>query len=112
LVAYVAGMDGDKEKGLALIEESARAATEVQTEARFALVLLLNRERRYDDALRVIAQLRRQYPRNRILVLEQGATSSRAGYHAEAERALSEGLAMLERDTRPRMFGEAALWHY
>lgn len=112
LVAYVAGMDGDKEKGLALIEESARAATEVQTEARFALVLLLNREGRYDDALRVIAQLRRQYPRNRILVLEQGATSSRAGNHADAERVLSEGLAMLQRDTRPRMFGEAALWHY
>ncbi len=112
LVAYVAGMDGDKERGLALIEESARAATEVQTEARFALVLLLNREQRYADALRVIAQLQREYPRNRILQLESGVTAYRAGDHAAAERALTEGLAMLERDRRPRMFGELALWHY
>jgi tetratricopeptide (TPR) repeat protein len=112
LVAYVAGMDGDKAKGLALIEESARANTEVQTEARFALVLLYNRERMYDAALRVIGQLQQQYPRNRILWLEAGATSQRAGRHDAAERVLSEGISRLATDTRPRMFGEDALWHY
>lgn len=112
LVAYVAGMDGDKAKGLALIEEAARVSTEVQTEARFALVLLYNRERLYDAALRVIGQLQQQYPRNRILWLEAGATSQRAGRHEAAEQVLSEGLAKLAADTRPRMFGEEALWHY
>jgi tetratricopeptide (TPR) repeat protein len=112
LLAYVAGMDGDKEKGLALIEEAGRASTEVQTEARFALILLYNREGRLDDALRVIGQLQQQYPRNRILWLEKGATFQRAGRHGEAEQVLTDGLAMLQRETRPRMFGELALWHY
>lgn len=112
LVAYVAGMDGDKAKGLALIEESARASTEVQTEARFALVLLYNREGLYDGALRVIGQLQQRYPRNRILWLEAGATNQRAGRHEAAERVLTDGLAMLQKDTRPWMFGELALWHY
>lgn len=112
LIAYVAGMDGDKDKGLALIEETARGNTEVQTEARFALIVLLNRERRFDDALRVMTQLRRAYPRNRILWLESGATSHRAGQHAAAERLLNEGLEMLRSDTRPHMYGELALWHY
>ena len=112
MLAYAAGFGGDKERGLHLIEEAAAHGGEVQADARFALVLLYNRESRYADAQRVLADLRRRFPRNRVLWLESGATALRAGRASEAEAALSEGLTMLAADHRPRMFGEEALWLY
>ena len=111
-MAYMAGFGGDKARGLKMIEETAASGAENRTDAQFALVLLYNRERRYDDALRVLAALRKQYPRNRLVVLEAGATAVRAGRPQDAEALLTEGLQMLAKDTRPRMPGEEGLWHY
>lgn len=112
LMAYVAGFGGGKDKGLRMIEDTAAAARENRTDAEFALVLLYNRERRYDDAMRVLGELRRRYPRNRLVLLEAGATATRAGKPAEAEALLTEGLAMFARDSRAKIPGEEALWHY
>ncbi|HET7696945.1 MAG TPA: tetratricopeptide repeat protein [Vicinamibacterales bacterium] len=112
VMAYVAGFGGDKNKGMRMIEETAAAAGENRTDAEFALVLLYNRERRYDDAMRVLGNLRRRYPRNRLVLLEAGATATRAGKAAEAEALLSDGLGLLAKDTRARIPGEEALWHY
>ena len=44
--------------------------------------------------------------------LETGSTNLRAGRAADAERVLTQGLARLDADPRPRMFGEDALWRY
>jgi len=112
MVAYVAGFGGGKEKGISQIEEAAAYAGDNQTEARFALLLLYNREKRYDDALKVLATLRERYPRNRLVWLESGSTSLRAGRAGDAERFLSDGLTRFAADPRPRMFGEDALWRY
>ena len=112
MVAYVAGFGGGKEKGIKLIEEAAAYGGENQTEARFALILLYNREKRYDDALKQLAILRERYPRNRLVWLESGSTALRAGRADDAERFLREGLARFADDKRPRMFGEGALWRY
>lgn len=110
LMAYVAGFGGGKERGLQMIEEAAAGSSEASVDAKFALVLLYNRESRHSDALRVLADLQRALPRNRILWLEAGATALRAGRAAEAERQLSAGVKMTSADRRPRMFGEEALW--
>ena len=110
MMAYVAGFGGGKDRGLQLIEDAAASRTDASADAKFALVLLYNRERRYADARRILSELQRDYARNRILWLEAGATALRAGHAAEAERQLSTGLKMLASDTRPRMFGEEALW--
>ena len=112
VVAYVAGFGGGKEKGIKQIEDAAAYGGDNQTEARFALVLLYNREKRYDDALKVLATLRERYPRNRLAWLESGSTALRAGRAADAERFLSDGLARFADDQRPRMFGEDALLRY
>jgi tetratricopeptide (TPR) repeat protein len=112
VMAYVAGFGGGKDRGLRMIEETVEAGAENRTDAEFALVLLYNRERRYDDAMRVLRNLHRHYPRNRLVVLEAGATAVRANRPAEAETLLSEGIAFLAKDTRPKIPGEAALWHY
>jgi tetratricopeptide (TPR) repeat protein len=112
LMAYVVGFGGGKELGLRMIEETVAAGRENRTDAEFALVLLYNRERRYNDALRVLDNLRRRYPRNRLLLLEAGGTATRGNRPADAEALLTEGMAMLARDKRTRIPGEEALWHY
>ena len=84
----------------------------VERGARVALVLLYNRERRFDEAANQLAKLRAQFPRNRLFWLEAGGTLLRAGKAAEAERLLSEGLARFASDDRPRLFSEEALWYY
>ena len=111
-VAYVAGFGGDSAKGLKLVEGAAAYPGDNQEDARFALILLYNREKRYDDALAMLATLRDRFPRNRLMWLESGATSLRAGRPADAERFLTDGITRFAADTRPRMFGENALWAY
>jgi tetratricopeptide (TPR) repeat protein len=109
--AYVVGFGGGREEGLRLVESAASFPGDNQEEARFALIVLYNREKRYDEALGHLAILRERYPRNRLAWLESGSTSLRAGKAADAERFLDEGLRRLADDTRPRMFGEEALWY-
>jgi tetratricopeptide (TPR) repeat protein len=111
-VAYMAGFGGNRERGMRLIEEAANYGGENQTEARFALILLHNREKRYDDALTQLARLREDFPRNRLVWLESGSTALRAGRWAEAERYLNEGFTRFADDRRPRMYGEEALWFF
>ena len=112
MMAYVVGFGGDKNKGVQMIEDAAAYGGENQEDARFALLLIYNREKRYDDALKQIAVLEQRYPRNRLMWLEAGSTLLRAGRPADAERALNEGLAKFVNDQRERMFGEPALWSY
>ena len=110
--AYVVGFGGGREQGIRMIHEAAVYPGEAQGEAMFALVLIYNREKQYDAALKVLATLRQRYPRNRLLWLESGATALRAARYAEAERFLHEGIARLSSDTRTRIFGEEAQWQY
>jgi tetratricopeptide (TPR) repeat protein len=112
LGAAIAGFGGGRERGLRLVEEAANHPSEVQTNAQLVLVLMYNRAARYDDALRVIRQLQRQYPRNRLLCIEEAATALRAGRAAEARTAIESGLARLADDPRPRAPGEEARWRY
>ena len=112
LMAHLAGFGGGRERGLRMVEEAARYPSDVQPNALFTLILLYNREARYDDALHIIADLQRRYPRNRLLWLEAGNTALRAGRPAEARTAIEEGLARLSRDGRPRASGEEARWRY
>jgi tetratricopeptide (TPR) repeat protein len=112
MVAYVVGFGGDKNKGLRMIEEAAVYPGENQEDARFALLLLYNREKRYDDALKQLTTLQQRYPKNRLLWLEMGSTFLRAGRPADAERVLNDGLSRFVNDRREPMFGEPALWSY
>jgi tetratricopeptide (TPR) repeat protein len=112
LLAHLAGFGGDREQGLRMVEEAAAYPSVVRPNALFMLVLLYNRERRHDDAMRVIKELQHEYPKNRLLWLEAGTTALRARRPEDAREALEEGLRRLRRDTRPRALGEEARWHY
>jgi hypothetical protein len=111
-VAYMAGFGGGKERGLQMIEEAADTASSAQTDARFALVLLYNREQQFDLAMKHVRALQQAYPKNRLLWLEGGSTLLRAGKAREADAMLTDGLARFSSDPRPRMLGEQGLWYY
>src|SRR5207244_561673 len=66
LMAHLAGFGGGRDRGVRLVEDAAQYDSGVQSNALFMLVLLYNREARYDDALRVIDGLQRRFPRNRL----------------------------------------------
>ena len=54
-----------------------------------------------------------RYPRNRIIVLEAGATAIRARLFAQADRVLSEGTdTPRDRSATASAFGEEAMWYY
>src|SRR5262249_21638752 len=112
LMAYVVGFGGDKDRGIRMVEEAAAYAGDKQPHAAFPLILPYNRESRWDDALRMLSQLRERYPRNRLVWLETGSTLIRANRIAEAERILNEGFTRFADDRRPRMYGEDAIWAY
>jgi tetratricopeptide (TPR) repeat protein len=130
MLAYVAGFGGGRERGIQMLQEtaefnldtSARTASQgggraesgndVRADAMFALILVYNREHRYDDALKVLERLQRIYPRNRLLWLEAGSTALRAKRGQQADDLLTQGLAMFAKDARPKMPGEEALWRY
>jgi predicted Zn-dependent protease len=94
-----------------MIEDAAAYGGDNQDDARFALILLYNRERRYDDALRVLQFLRERYQGNRLVWLESGSTLLRAGRPAEAERMVNDGLMKFANDPRQKMFGEDSIWY-
>jgi hypothetical protein len=109
-MAYIIGFSGGREAGIRLIEEASKSPSDIQTDARFALVLLYNREKRYDDALGAIRGLERSFPRNRLLRLEEASTLLRAGRAADALAVLDEAMARLPTDPRQRMAGEEGRW--
>ena len=112
VVAYVAGFGGGRERGIRMLEDAAAAGAGSRTDALFALVLVYNREKRYDDAMRILQELRDLYPRNRLVRLEAGSTALRAGRFQESTALLSEGLRMMPADMSRRIPGEEALWRY
>jgi mono/diheme cytochrome c family protein len=111
LLARLAGFRSGRQSGMRLVEQAAAYSSPVQTNAQFMLVLMYNRERRHDEALRILRDLQARYPRNRLLSLEIGGTALRAGRPAEALTAIDEGLQRVLSDTRPRARGEEARWH-
>jgi tetratricopeptide (TPR) repeat protein len=110
VMAYIIGFGGGKEGGLRLIEQAAAGSSDIQAEAKFAQVLIDNREQRYNDAVTVIRGLEHSCPQNRLLVLEEASTLLRGNRPAEAHKVLEDGMARLAQDLRPRMRGEEGRW--
>ncbi len=112
MMARMVGFGAGKEEGLRLIREAAGHDGEIGTEARFGLVLIYNREEEYAAAQRVLVDLKRRYPRNRLVWLESAATALRNERPHLAASNLRTGFTRLASDDRVRMFGEEAVWLY
>jgi tetratricopeptide (TPR) repeat protein len=83
----MAGLGGNKAKGIQLLRECAGGNGETAVDARILLALFLRREHRYDEALPLARQLIAAYPRNLLMALEEG-NLLRAGGHAQEAGAV------------------------
>ena len=83
-MAGIAGIHGDKKKGLQMLAEAGKAGGETSTDARVALALFLRREGRFGDALEVVQTLTRDHPRNFLFALEKGNLLKESGKNSEA----------------------------
>jgi tetratricopeptide (TPR) repeat protein len=111
-MALVVGFSASRERGLQLLERASQPPSDAQIEARFGLLIIYSRERRYDEAYAIVRDLARRFPRNRMLWWNAAATALSGGRIRDAERDVDEGFARFEADARPRVAGEAALWHF
>jgi hypothetical protein len=71
MAAAIAGLSGNRERGLKMLSEAAEAHGETSTDAKVALALFLRREQRYEDALKVVRSLSQAYARNYLFALEE-----------------------------------------
>jgi len=107
-MAGVAGIHGDKNKGLKMLEEAGDAGGETSTDARVALALFLRREGRYQDAMEVVHTLTRDHPRNFLFALEQGNLLLASGKNGEAEKSVRELLSLCRQGKYPNAHMETA----
>ena len=111
MVAYLAGFGGGKDLGIQMIDIATKSGSE-QADALFALAIIYSREGRHAEAVVKLKELQRRYPRNRILMLEEGAALIRAGHPDAADAIITLGLAKFDSDPRPKGNGERAYWLY
>ena len=71
MVIGIAGVSGNKEKGISLLRESAAHGIVTPIESRTALSLFLRHDARYPEALAVQHGLAQQYPRDFLFRLEE-----------------------------------------
>ena len=111
LIATVAGMPGDSEGGIRLLERAAGASAETATDAALVLMTIYNREGRHADAVRHLQHLVSRYPGNRLLRLNLAMTALDAGESAVAATAAGDLPAAADLSCPP-VTGERALWRY
>jgi tetratricopeptide (TPR) repeat protein len=111
MLLYVAGMGSDKEKGIALLEAATRDP-EARVDASAALMLIYSREGRHGEVVRITRALGTEFPRNRLLQLEEGSAAIRAGLAGDADAVLTRGIEAFKRDPRPKVPSEEAVWYY
>lgn len=83
-MAGVAGIRGDKKKGLEMLAEASKAGGETSSDARVALSLFLRREDRFEESLEVVRSLTHDHPRNFLFALEEGNLLRDLGRNSES----------------------------
>jgi predicted Zn-dependent protease len=84
IFASIGGFRGSKKRGLATLEEVARAGTWAKDDAKSLLIALLKREGRFRDAYTYANELSTKYPRNYLFRME---AADALVSQAEVERA-------------------------
>ena len=106
LMAGVAGIHGDKAKGLAMLRDDSQRGVITSVQARTALMLFLRREARYGEAGGIADSLKKQYPHNFLFWLEEANLHKDAG---QADAAITAYQALLTQAKRPGYFTNAHL---
>ena len=62
------------QNGIRQLETAAAKGKDVSTDARMFLIIVYNREKRYDDAMKIINELHGRYPRNFVFEMSKAST--------------------------------------
>jgi tetratricopeptide (TPR) repeat protein len=108
VMAGIAGIHGNKNKGLKMLAEAGSAGGETSTDARVALALFLRREGRFDEAMELVHALNEEHPRNFLFVLEQANLLAAAGKDSEAANSARELLRQCRQGKYPNPHLELA----
>jgi tetratricopeptide (TPR) repeat protein len=94
VAASVAGLSGNKQKGLDYLRQATGSKhVEVASDARIVLALFLRREQKYPEAIKVVNELQHEYPRNFLMATEYAHLLNAAGHGQEAIAAYRKVLA-------------------
>jgi len=85
MAVALAGLSGDKDKGLRYLSDAYHSNGETSVDAGIVLMVFFRREHRYDEALRIARDIGPKFPRNYLLPLEEGNLLRASGKTAEAE---------------------------
>jgi tetratricopeptide (TPR) repeat protein len=89
----LAGMTGNKQKGLDYLRQVADSKGVASMDARIALALFLRREQKYPEALKVVKSMLDEYPKNYLAAIEYANLLNAAGRGPEAIEAYRKVLA-------------------
>ncbi|MGA7684240.1 MAG: hypothetical protein WCA58_04435, partial [Terriglobales bacterium] len=81
----LAGLSGDKQKGIQYLYDAYRANGETSVDAAMVLLVFLRRDHRYHDALEIASALAPRFPRNYLLPIEEGNLLRASGQLDQAE---------------------------
>ena len=74
VLAFIGGVRGSKKDGIAMLEKVSKEGNYAREEGKVLLVMLYNREKRVDDALKTLNDLVYRYPGNSLFRLERAMT--------------------------------------
>jgi tetratricopeptide (TPR) repeat protein len=80
----LAGVTGNKQKGLDYLRQVADSKSVASMDARIALALFLRREQKYPEALKVVKSMLDDYPKNYLAAIEYANLLNAAGRGPEA----------------------------
>src|SRR5580704_14406500 len=86
MAVALAGLSGDKNKGLQYLNDAYHSNGETSVDAGIVLMVFLRREHRYDEALQIAGEIGPRFPRNYLLPLEAANLTRAAGKNADAEQ--------------------------
>ena len=85
MAVALAGLSGDKEKGLQFLRDAYHGNGETSVDAGIVLMVFLRREHRYDEALQIAGAIAPRVPRNYLLPLEEANLLRASGKLDQAE---------------------------
>jgi tetratricopeptide (TPR) repeat protein len=94
MLGFLVGFHGDKEKGLRTVEEVSRKGNQNKVDAEMLLCALYRREEKPKQALPLLEDLLRRFPRNNLLLFEEAQMYSSLGDKDKAIGALERIAAM------------------
>jgi tetratricopeptide (TPR) repeat protein len=85
-----------KEAGIRQLETAAAKGKNASTDAKMVLSVIYSREKRYDDALRMMTDLHTAYPRNFLFEMAKASTYGKMKRYDDARRTYQQVLSKIE----------------